>query len=69
MTHGEILTELARVKAVFQLRALATVMGIPARGMSASGQDPQGLEAKPASPAPSGRAQPLSSSPSEIHHG
>jgi hypothetical protein len=69
MNHGAILTELARAKALFQLRALAAVMGVPREGIEArSGETRQGLDPQDESPAPSGARQPYFSS-SEIHHG
>ncbi len=47
---AELLAELARVKAVFQLRAIEAVLGFPRNGTSAFGQEAQRLEAKPAGP-------------------
>lgn len=50
---AEILAELARVKAVFQLRAIQTVMGFPAQGMSAgTAKTPKEVEAEGRQPGP-----------------
>lgn len=36
MSNAQILAELTRVKAVFQLRAITAVLGVPAKGMEAT---------------------------------
>lgn len=36
MSNAQIIAELTRVKAMFQLRAIAAALGLPAKGMEAA---------------------------------
>lgn len=49
---AELLAELARVKAVFQLRAIEAVMGFPRNGMAPEGRRREGGSGVSALPSP-----------------